>query len=520
MRHVMLVTGTKGFLNRYIFRLFPMVCCVMALGSVDSIAQVREQGVVDAVASGLLAGVARANINPPVGIAHMNWGSATHIESIGLDPAGMTATAIVLSDGDDRVSIVSIDHVSAAPFRGAVSRAAKATGINPDNIILNASHTHASPAVDIRKGPVGIDLNPYVDEVERHFSVVEDKIVGAIVEANKNLVAAHMYGGRGRGTININRRFRAREGNQPAVGRNPDEFVDDELVVYRIDNAEGKPLAILTNFQAHGTALAWANKHVSPDWIGGLRQTVEAAFPGAYSLFLQGAAGDQAPVEGYTGDLEVTHRLGRILGHQVAAIATQIETVRREPVFEGYVQSMAIQAKEYWRVLGPRSVDIATVTSVIDLPARTYSKQEVADISQRLEAAQLALAAAPDDGWSQTQAAAKVRRLRNLHRVWSSKEVRQPIRIKMHAVNIGELALVSIPGEAFSKIGVGVKQSSPFDFTMFLGYSGEAGGSYLPTSEEYQYGGYETELSDFDPGADELVIARGTELLGRLQEVR
>src|SRR2546425_3780115 len=63
------------------------------------LADVVEQGPKDSAPSGLLAGVARADITPPVGIAHLNWGSQTHVEAVGIDPVGMYATALALSDG-------------------------------------------------------------------------------------------------------------------------------------------------------------------------------------------------------------------------------------------------------------------------------------------------------------------------------------------------------------------------------------------------------------------------------------
>ncbi len=57
-------------------------------------ADVVEQGPKDSPPSGLLAGVARANITPPVGIAQLNWGSQTHVEAVGIDPVGLYATAL------------------------------------------------------------------------------------------------------------------------------------------------------------------------------------------------------------------------------------------------------------------------------------------------------------------------------------------------------------------------------------------------------------------------------------------
>ena len=49
------------------------------VAAVPLAADVVEQGVKDSAPSGLMAGVAKSNINPPVGIPHQNWGSATHV---------------------------------------------------------------------------------------------------------------------------------------------------------------------------------------------------------------------------------------------------------------------------------------------------------------------------------------------------------------------------------------------------------------------------------------------------------
>jgi len=67
---------------------FLMLACVFMLAGMLA-AGVTEEGVKDAKPSGLLAGVAKVNIDPAVGIPHQNWGSATHIVANVLDPAGM-----------------------------------------------------------------------------------------------------------------------------------------------------------------------------------------------------------------------------------------------------------------------------------------------------------------------------------------------------------------------------------------------------------------------------------------------
>ena len=341
-------------------------------------ADVVEQGPKDSAPSGLLAGVARAEITPPVGIAHLNWGSQTHVEAAGIDPVGMYATALALSDGKQTFAMVDVDALFVDQADEIAQRASALTGIPAAHIRLGATHTHSGPAVSRVRGPVGTDYARYEGMMANYRAALADKVVGAIQEAHSRLRPAHLYGGRGVGTINIHRRVRAKEGMPAAVGRNPDGFVDRELVVVRIDDAQGKPLAALVNFQCHGTVLAYENKLLSPDWIGMTRKVVEQALPGAKCLYFQGAAGNQGPIEGFTGDVEVAHRLGATLGHQAAAVALGIETVRRAPKFEGFVESTAFQAKQHWRVEGPRDATLKFASKIVEVPPRSYTEQEIA----------------------------------------------------------------------------------------------------------------------------------------------
>jgi neutral ceramidase len=488
---------------------------------------VPEQGPRDCAPSGLLAGVARADISPPLGIAQMMWGAATHIESAGIDPAGMFATAVAFSSAQKTQVIVAVDtaDMSEEFSRTTIERAAARTGIDPDHILLNSSHTHSSPRVAASRIPVGQNPARHIEDLERYQHQLADKIVGTIVAAQRALQPVHLHGGRGVGTININRRFRARAESPPAVGRNPEGFVDRELVVFRVDDAAGKPIAILVNFQAHPTVLSATNKVISPDYIGGVRQAVETAFPGALCLFLQGAAGDQGPVEGFTGDLRVAHRLGHILGHQVAAVAEQIETVEREPHFEGFAESSALQAREPWRVKGARDATMGFLASKVDVPRREYSDEEVAAVEASRQRAAEQLAKAERDGDERAKHVATVRmqRYANLLRMWKLPPKRPRMQVDLQAIRIGELAVVAMAAQPFAQIGAIIKERSPFAHTMFVGfadgtYDGSTPGGYMPTSDEYRYGGYEVDMTPYGPGADTAVIEAASTLLHRLKQ--
>ncbi len=495
-----------------------ILACFVALALAAS-GDVIEEGPADSAPSGLRAGAARVDITPPVGIAQMNWGSQTHVTAEGADPARMLATALVLESGGERFAMVDIDRLFVSGLEDAIARASKLTGIPAAHIRLGATHTHAGATVNPAKGPPGVELQPLVEMVERYRLSIVDQIVGAIVAANEGLEPAHIHGGRGEGTININRRFRAHEGNPPAVGRNPDGYVDRDLIVFRIDDGRGAPIAILANFQCHGTVLAYENKHLSPDWIGMTRRVLEDAFPGALALYFQGAAGNQGPIEGFTGDLGVAHRLGRTLGHQAAAVALQIETVRREPTFEGFVESTAYQAKQHWRVQGARDATLRFASTIVEAPRRQYSGKEVSEMRARVERArrQLAEAESSGDEWRVFQASARVRRFADLFAAWTAPQAQGPVEVEVQAVRIGELAIVAMPGEPFAEIGAEVRKRSPFAFTMFCGYSDGVGGGYMPTAEEYGHGGYEVERSPYGPGADRAVIEAALRLLEGLR---
>jgi hypothetical protein len=210
----------------------------------------------------------------------------------------------------------------------------------------------------------------------------------------------------------------------------------------------------------------------------------------------------------------VAHRLGATLGHQAAAVAMGIETVRREPVFEGFVESTAYQAKQHWRVQGPRDSTLRFASKVIDLPRRTYTAAEIAGMEERIaDAKQRAAAAANEsDPWKRHQAGARLRRFENLLAGWKEPPNPTPVRVEVQLLRIGSVAIMAMPGEPFAEIGAALKKASPFEYTMFCGYSTGAGGGYMPVREEYEFGGYETEQTPYGLGAAEKLIREASQL--------
>ena len=83
--------------------------------------------------------------------------------------------------------------------------------------------------------------------------------------------------------------------------------------------------------------------------------------------------------------------------------------------------------------------------------------------------------------------------------------------------------IVTGPGETFTEYGIAVKERSPGPPTLYAGYTNEILG-YLPTANEYQFGGYEAGYgyksvglpSLFDPSVEEILVSAGVRLAERL----
>lgn len=102
----------------------------------------------------------------------------------------------------------------------------------------------------------------------------------------------------------------------------------------------------------------------------------------------------------------------------------------------------------------------------------------------------------------------------------------EPVRVNSSALLLGEVALVTLPGEPFCELGMEIKKASPVECTLVAGYAnGNAG--YLPTRSEYPRGGYEVEEAYkyygypdcWAPSVGESLVANALEMIQSLKGV-
>src|SRR5207249_3011180 len=214
----------------------------------------------------LSAAVYRVVISPPIGIGMVGFAGRGPSEGVHDD---LTATAVALSDGERGLMLVALDLLYLPAGLVARVRAAVAarTGLPPDAIHLLCSHTHYGPEI-------GNDTDLAAEEVAGYRDDLTRKVAGAAAAAWAGRQEARLAFAAGESRIGINRRERKPDG-QIVLGQNPDGPVDRELLVARLDGADGSPLATIVGFACHPVCQGGGMRLLSADFVGRMRAAAE-----------------------------------------------------------------------------------------------------------------------------------------------------------------------------------------------------------------------------------------------------
>ncbi len=403
-----------------------------------------------AVAQEFRAGAAVVEITPPIGYPLWGYAARKDQPSDGvLDP--LKARALVLGVGTERIALVSLD-LGRAPTRAsfALIRArAKAAGV--DHVFLVATHTHHGPCVELDDWPT--PQTSYVRQLEQ-------KIGDAIAAAAKAAQPAR-YGVAAK-EVPFNRNRHSKRAEKP---------VDRELLVLRVEDLDGKPIAHAVNFAAHSTTLDAKGHKFSADYPGVLAALVEKE-TGVPCLFLQGAAGDLSPDPARGAGHEA---FGRALGREVLALTATIRcAVPDKP-------TLALREEEF------------SFTSRVDLSNAVVGLLYAQAFFPALVA-------------------------------FYEREYKDGIRPRLSVALLdGRIGFVGVSGEFFSGHALALKRRARLDHLFFFGYCNDYQ-QYFPTIEAAAEGGYGADptVAPVEIGAGEKMMDRALihlfKLRGRLKD--
>lgn len=234
------------------------------------------------------------------------------------------AKAMALEDEQGtRLVIVTIDLIGVPrPLRDWLEqRVNRRYGLSPQNLLLNASHTHCGPVIRETKysiyGNTLYGLSPeQIQQSNQYVDDLQQKLLHLVGQAIENLAPARLGYTHARAGFAMNRRWKTEDGYR--ISPNPDGPVDHDVPVLRVDSPDGELRAVLFGYACHCTTLSFCK--FCGDYAGFAQEYIEQAHPGAAALFVAGCGGDQNPYpRGGTHALEYCRQHGRALANSVEA---------------------------------------------------------------------------------------------------------------------------------------------------------------------------------------------------------
>lgn len=335
-----------------------LIVCAMLLGQ-----SAGTNSAISPSATGMMtwqAGTAVAKITPTENIWMAGY-AARKKPSEGVAQE-LYAKALALQDeSGSRVVIVTMDLIGVRrDVRDTVAREAlNRFGLPTERLLLNASHTHCGPEYRPREGRE--------DEARRYQSQLEASLIQVIGESLDNLTPARVSYVHARCGFAMNRRRPTAKGFQNSPFS--DGPVDHDVPVLAVYDTRNALRGVAFGYACHNTTLSSVTKPpeeprylINGDYAGFAQQTLQAMYPNAVAMFVNGCSGDQNPyprnneVPGKL-PLELAEHHGRTLALSVVAALHSVE----RPVTGGIRAAMG---------------DV-TLTRNHDKPSHTYPAQVV-----------------------------------------------------------------------------------------------------------------------------------------------
>lgn len=427
-------------------------------------------------------------ITPPLGIEMAGYFSNRLASGVKDD---LYSRAIVVSEGETHVAVVVTDLIHFPKDDAARVRAlvAERTSIPADNVMVVATHTHTGPVTRFGK------LRD-----EDYMLTWAENTAEAVRIAFESRIEATVGGGIGElPGVAFNRRFWMNNGvvHTNPGRRNPNIIgpagpADDEVIVLRFDDADGRPIGILTNFSCHTDTVG--GTELSGDWVGVTERTIRSMLPHLFKdpshidvdnfgiIVMNGACGDinhidamdHNPNKNWPG---MTEAIGGGLAAETLRVAMGIETTN--PNGETDTQHVA---------------SASTQVGIQRIP-----------FGDRIEQCKRAIEDDRVGRMEKTRAKSIVASAENQSPDVPEQALEEEVEVQV--IQIGPAAILGLPAETFAESGIHFKENVPHAFGMIANLANGSLG-YLPPIRAYREGGYETRSARYQPGSiDEMVSA-------------
>ena len=444
----------------------------------------------------LQVGFARVNITPPMGIDIAGYYKVRKAEGV-LDD--LEAVAVAFSFGEKKAIAITIDHCGIVKaildvYKKAIS---EKTGVPVDAIIIHSTHTHTGPTLLAETDDVLIN---------QYKEMLLYKVVDVATFALADLKPAKMGYGIGQApNVAFIRRFRMKDGSiktNPGVN-NPDidkpiGDVDERVNVVRFDR-ENAESVVLVNFGNHPDVVG--GNLISGDWPSLTRAYLEKAIDNTKCIFFNGAQGDvnHVNVHPKAGDFNDMFNdfdgCSRGYGH-----ARYVARV---------VVGAVMQVYDKVNYVDVDSIDYAQ--EIVEIPSNKPTPEEMPLAHKYND-----LHNAGRDDLIPFEAMMLTTVVADAARKVRLENAPDTFPMLFSALRIGKIGLFGIPGEPFTGVGRGLKETAGYDLVLPCCNTNAKEG-YFPMREAYIEGGYEARSSNFKEGVAEKIIEEGQRILGAIK---
>ncbi len=461
-----------------------------------------------AVAADLYVGTASTDITPPLPVAvdgQFNLRIADKVET----PLTANVVALESRSGDKSVEAaiaVSCDLVGIPDLflqRVRQLAAARISGLDPQKIFLNATHTHTGPVLREHEYPIP---KTGVTQAEACRNLLADRVADAIVKAWSARSPGSVTWGLGHAVVAYNRRTVYADGTAIMYGptnkpefRNLEGFEDHDVNSLFFWNQQGKLIGLIVNVSCPSQEVE-GRSTVNADFWHPVRNALKGRFgPQLCVLGWTGAAGDQSPHLRYRQAAD--DRMTRLRG-----LDRMDEIARR--IVHGVEEAYdAVQNDRH-----PHATLVHRVETV-QLPVRLVTEKEYLAAKKVCDDAAAQIAKDPN------AAPAQYRRMKwyqvTVDRFEKQKTEPKPLcPVEIHVLRIGDAVVCTNPFELFSDYGLRIKARSEAVQTLVVQLVG-AGNSYLPTEKAVAGGGYSAVVeSDLvSPAGGQMLVERTLDLV-------
>ena len=438
----------------------------------------------------LQIGFGRASIMPS-GVVHLAGGDAAKRRSTWAKDT-LYVTCVAFQQGAQKILVYTMDLITADSANSGAAKTAvsQATGLPEENILINATHTHAS--VSIRSEWEG---------VEEYRALFRASMVQAAQDALADLAPATVYyGSIMTERMTFVRHYKLSDGSY--AGANFGNFKNGEVVGHSSDAdgqlqvikfaREGKKDVVMTSFGAHGTFASTADTYISADFPSPTREYIEANSDCLVAHFIA-AAGDQVPSSRIKTEerfnREQYREYGAALG-QYALDAMNNMTKLEEAPLKLLTRTVTYPANKEKLHLLPNVDEVVA------------KAKELGNINKET------VALAREKGFSSYFEAIAIRGRS------TAPDTRD---VCLRTMTIGKLGFIFAPYEMFGTQGMYVKENSPCDMTFVVSCS-EGSKGYLPSRLGIQIGCYESCVTQFAPGTAEKLAEDFVSMLNDMQD--